>query len=241
MNKYRVYVHVFPNGKKYVGITCQEPITKRWGGGSGYRKCPKVYRAIQHYGWQNIEHLVVAEDLTKDEAEALEIALIKAYDSVKNGYNIEYGGNTIGTHSEETKRKISEGNKGKSKPCTPERREKARQQGLTNNPFKGKRHSEMSLEKMRAIKMGNQYAKGLKHTEEFKEWKSRQMHEKYKDGGNPRCKEVVMINPSGIETVFYSLRQAARTVNIPLSQMHKRVKEGIVVNGYQWKYRETET
>lgn len=241
MDNYKVYVHIFPNGKKYVGMTCQEPTSKRWEGGRGYRGCPKVHQAIQRYGWENVEHLIIADHLTKDEAEALEIALIKKYNSIKNGYNIEHGGNTTGTHSEETKRKISEGNKGISKPCSSEKREKARKYMLENNPFKGKKHSEMSLEKMREIKKGNQYAKGLKHTDEFKAWKSQQMHEKYKDGGNPRCKEVVMINPSGKETVFYSLRQAAKMVNIPLSQMHKRVKDGIVVNGYQWKYRETET
>ena len=52
-------------------------------------------------------HILVA---TKEEAEQMEIKLIAEYKSNQRefGYNIANGGNTIGKHSEETKRKISE-------------------------------------------------------------------------------------------------------------------------------------
>ena len=60
MNNYKVYVHIFPNDKKYVGITMQEP-RELWNRGHGYKKCPKVYQAIMKYGWDNIHHIVLEE------------------------------------------------------------------------------------------------------------------------------------------------------------------------------------
>lgn len=46
----------------------------------------------------------------KEELDDLEIEYIKQYHSLceENGYNVENGGNSVGKHSEETKRKISE-------------------------------------------------------------------------------------------------------------------------------------
>ena len=35
--------------------------------------------AIQRYGWDNIEHRIIAENLSRDEANAMEIALISSY------------------------------------------------------------------------------------------------------------------------------------------------------------------
>ena len=113
MNDYVVYVHTFPNGKRYVGITCQD-IQRRWRGGRGYEGQP-VFDAILKYGWDNIRHEIIATDLTKEEAEDIEIRLIKEYHSLshENGYNIETGGNSTKRLSEETKKKISEKKKGK--------------------------------------------------------------------------------------------------------------------------------
>lgn len=37
--KWCVYVHIAPNGKKYVGITSQKP-EKRWNHGEGYQRHP---------------------------------------------------------------------------------------------------------------------------------------------------------------------------------------------------------
>lgn len=46
---YSVYVHVFPNGKLYIGATRQEP-KKRWRSGGGYRNQKAMYEAILKYG-----------------------------------------------------------------------------------------------------------------------------------------------------------------------------------------------
>ena len=113
-NNYKVYCHLFPNGKRYIGITKQR-LAIRFKNGYGYQRCPIMWKAIQKYKWRNIEHNVLFENLTKEEAETKEIELIAKYKSNdrKFGYNIANGGNCIGTVSEETKKIISNKNKGK--------------------------------------------------------------------------------------------------------------------------------
>lgn len=91
MGNYNVYVHTFPNMKRYVGLTKQKPEI-RWGfNGWGYHNQP-VYKAIEEFGWINIKHEVVATDLEIFEAQELEKLLIEKYDSINNGYNISTGG-----------------------------------------------------------------------------------------------------------------------------------------------------
>lgn len=75
---YTVYCHTFPNKKKYVGITCQKP-QYRWNNGNGYKGQPFIYNAIQKYSWHNIEHKVLYENLTKQQAEEVEQKIIKEW------------------------------------------------------------------------------------------------------------------------------------------------------------------
>lgn len=110
---YKVYRHTFPNGKIYIGITNMS-VNRRWrNNGEGY-KGQFIYRAITKYGWENVKHEILFEDLTKEQAEQKEIELIAFYKSNQRefGYNISNGGNSLGMHSEESKRKMSESRKG---------------------------------------------------------------------------------------------------------------------------------
>lgn len=75
----------------YFGITKQD-VEKRWDYGRGYKKQCKVFDAIQKYGWNNIEHKVLFENLTFDDAKEKECYLIQKYDSINNGYNNHKGG-----------------------------------------------------------------------------------------------------------------------------------------------------
>ena len=113
---YTVYMHICPNGKRYIGITRQIP-KYRWKNGNGYRYNKHFWNAIQKYEWNNFEHIIIENNLTKEQAENMEIELIAKYRSNESdyGYNIENGGNTIGTHSIETKKKISENSKASKK------------------------------------------------------------------------------------------------------------------------------
>lgn len=93
-SNYCVYVHEFPNGKKYVGITGTDP-QKRWMGGVGYKNQDKVYRAILKYGWENIKHKIVVSGVTKEQAQQLEHYLIGELDTIAGGYNVATGGDRI--------------------------------------------------------------------------------------------------------------------------------------------------
>lgn len=91
--KYFVYRHVAPNGKMYIGITGKSDPIYRWGtGGICYKKNVHFWRAIQKYGWDNFQHIIVAHGLSVDTACHLEEYLIKKYDSMTNGYNQTSGG-----------------------------------------------------------------------------------------------------------------------------------------------------
>lgn len=107
---YSVYIHINNvNGKVYIGITRQNPL-KRWLNGKGYIDNKHFYRSIKKYGWDNFEHKVIKDNLSKYEAEDMEIKLIKEFQSFKPeyGYNISLGGSHNGKHSEQTRKKLSE-------------------------------------------------------------------------------------------------------------------------------------
>lgn len=116
-NKYVVYIHICPNNKKYIGITsCKNP-NRRWQSGKGYVGSKYFYNAINKYGWENIEHIIMAENLTEIEAKQMEVNLIyiNKSNNRKYGYNISIGGESACgiLPTEETRRKISENRKGK--------------------------------------------------------------------------------------------------------------------------------
>ena len=114
MDNYKVYMHIFPNSKVYIGITSQKP-KRRWNNGQGYKNNQYMTNAIMKYGWDNVVHKILYTNLKKEESEEIEIKLIKEYkaNNKRYGYNIEYGGCHNGKTSEITRKRISEANKGK--------------------------------------------------------------------------------------------------------------------------------
>lgn len=92
--EYCIYIHIFPNDKVYIGQTCQT-LAHRWVRGKGY-KGQFVGRAIDKYGWDNIKHVVLYSNLTKQQANEIEKELIKQYRSndERFGYNLAEGGET---------------------------------------------------------------------------------------------------------------------------------------------------
>ena len=117
-NNYKVYIHINKtNGKRYYGITKQEP-KKRWQNGKKYGNNDHFTNAINYYGWDNFDHIVIARGLTEEEAKWLEIELIREFDTTNRdkGYNITKGGEgTNGyKHTEETRKNIGKIHKGKT-------------------------------------------------------------------------------------------------------------------------------
>ncbi len=91
--KWVVYEHLFPNGKRYIGITSKRP-KARWDKGRGYKKRNSpMYRAILKYGWENIEHIILFENLSYSQAANKEKELISKYKTNINRYGSDYGYN----------------------------------------------------------------------------------------------------------------------------------------------------
>lgn len=124
--KWTVYIHIVPKeisgydwDKYYIGITSQKP-ELRWGkNGLRYINHHQYFKnAIIKYGWDNIQHEIFAEYLTKEEACNMEMLLIQKLQSNNKlyGYNVTSGGEgTCGLEpvnkgklmSEEQKEKLS--------------------------------------------------------------------------------------------------------------------------------------
>ena len=153
---YCVYKHTAPNGKVYIGITSQD-VLARWNHGNGYKNNKHFFSAIVKYGWDNIRHEILYDDLTKEDACKKEIELIEEHDSTNpnKGYNSSTGGEcgTKGARlSEETRRKMSEARSGEK------------------HFLYGKHPSDEAREKMREAKIGKrisaEHAKILRESRE---------------------------------------------------------------------------
>lgn len=141
MNNFCLYKHTCPNGKIYIGITSQNPLY-RWNSGNGYSRNKYFFNAIQKYGWENIKHEILFENLKQEEAEHKEIELIAKYKSNQKeyGYNISTGGNGANgvKITEETKRKMSEAHKGLERNETYRKNISLSKMGAKNGMFNKK-------------------------------------------------------------------------------------------------------
>ena len=92
--KYFVFKHTSPNGKVYIGITCCESVELRWYGGWGYRQNHAFYEDIKKFGWENIVHEILYQDLSPKDARRIEVELIEQYKAMdpRYGYNLDDGG-----------------------------------------------------------------------------------------------------------------------------------------------------
>lgn len=93
--KYKIYVYTNKvNGKKYVGQTSRFLRERAGKNGCQYNKSSRFWNAIQKYGWDNFSPEILYDNLTKDEADELEIKTISDLQTTddKYGYNIALGG-----------------------------------------------------------------------------------------------------------------------------------------------------
>jgi hypothetical protein len=102
LNKYIVYEHLFPNGKKYYGYTSRNLHDRFLKNGIGYKEQPLMWNAIQKYGWDNIQHNQICVVNSEEEAKRIETKLIRNNDTANPscGYNIiECDGDRFGTRN----------------------------------------------------------------------------------------------------------------------------------------------
>ena len=112
--QYKVYVHISPDNKKYVGMTSMKP-EYRWNSGRGYKTHERFWEDIQKYGWDNFQHNILRKNLTFDEACFWEKAYIQHYESYdpEKGYNRTFGGETNYPTSE-TRERFSQAQSGEN-------------------------------------------------------------------------------------------------------------------------------
>jgi hypothetical protein len=119
-----VYVHINKiNGKIYVGRTKRNPEDRYGVNGACYLRRdknsgkylqPLFANAINKYGWDNFEHVIVASNLTEEESRNFEKLLINALRSNEKefGYNMTEGGEDLSNlWSDERKRTHSNSRK----------------------------------------------------------------------------------------------------------------------------------
>ena len=220
---YTVYSHINKiNSKIYVGITCQEPWTKRFNSkdGSGYKSCILFYNAIQKYGWNNFEHKILAtceEENAAKELERYYIALYKSND--KNfGYNIMEGGQTQ-RYPQSIKEKISKANKGKP------------------SPSKGKVMSEEQKRKISEAQKGRPFtpehaANCKKAMREY--FKTHKPSHTFTAEDHAKSKELTMkkVRIVELDKIFNSMTECAKFMNVNISNLSNAIKANRKYKGY---------
>lgn len=211
MNNYVVYKHTLRNdGRVYIGQTCD--VKNRWMP-CKYKHSWYFYNAINKYGWNAFDHEVIMDGLTKDEADAYEIQLIKEYQATdkRYGFNLHCGGRArsgvdrpmYGKHlSEEVRKKISEANL-------------------------GRRLSEETRKKISDARKGvPSPLKGTTFTEEHKR--------KIKESNRKLMKRVLCVETG---TVYDSVHEAGRKTGADYRNIsaccHGKIK---TTGGYHWRF-----
>ena len=208
-NNYKVYVHIAPNGKRYYGITKQK-VEKRWANGKGYKKNEHFTNAINKYGWDNFEHIVLFDNLTKEEATLMEKCYIVLYDTFKNGYNQSLGGEGMNglKHAEEWKQEQSKKMSGENNPMY----------GMSGklSPNYGKKHSEETRKKISEAQKGE----------------NNPMYGK----NNPRARQIYCVE---LDQYFDTVTEAGKYVGCSKGTiLNVLTGKGKTAKGMHWLYAE---
>lgn len=231
-----VYIHISPSNKYYVGVTRKTP-EERWKNGFGYYHQP-FYNVVKKYGWDNIQHEIIAQNLTEEEAYNFECTLIEKLKSSnrKYGYNYTTGGDKgyIHKHTDEWCKQHSKDMLGENNPMYGKKHSNETLSKISksrtgkcigeDNPFYGKHHSKETIQKIQESR--NWY----KHTKETIDKIS-----------NNNKKPVLQYdcNTNKLLKEFPSAKDAGKELNLDKGSItkccqHKRK----TVGGYRWEYKE---
>lgn len=217
---YIVYKHINKiNGKVYIGQTALN-VERRWRNGKGY-KTGVFKKAIEKYGWDNFEHIIVRDKLSKEEANLLEVSLIRKYKELGICYNITDGGEgACGyKHTEESKKKISNRSKGKKIPEYIKI--------LVSERFKG-----VALTEEHKLKISIAL-RGKSKSEEAK--LKMKLNHSYHD-----LVEVIKCDKNGnIICTYPSIAEASRDTSILQTHISRCARgKRPSAGGYKWKYKD---
>lgn len=151
------------NGKCYIGQSTNVGMRFYRYKRMECKKQTKLYRAFVKYGIDSFSFNIIDMGIDKLKLDELEIHHIKLYNCIDDGYNCSCGGSSGGKHSTETKRKISESQRGrivseesrrrmseawKGRIVTEETRRKM------SNANKGKHRSDITNKRMAEARKG---------------------------------------------------------------------------------------
>lgn len=121
---YCIYAHMNKvNGKIYIGIS--KNVKNRWvHKEESYKHSPAIYNAFKKYGWDGFHHIVMWDNMTKEEVCQLEKAMIFLFQFSHKSYNIAEGGEGVSgvVFTEERRKEMS--NRMKGRKFSKEVREK---------------------------------------------------------------------------------------------------------------------
>ena len=88
---YIVYVHITPDGMHYYGVTNNPK--RRWEGNGRLYKTTALQPYIEKFGWENIQHIILFENQSKEDALKIEDSLIISGWEKGNCINQQRSGN----------------------------------------------------------------------------------------------------------------------------------------------------
>jgi group I intron endonuclease len=214
--KYCIYVLISPSGKCYVGQS--KNVKKRWKSYTSLRchSQPKLYNALKKYGPNNFLYKIIHLCETISDANTQEIRYMSLYDCILSGYNCREGGvngkndpesiskrvtsfisnpdNRGWHHSEESKIKISFGNKGKNTGKIRNLKSKLKQSKSISGPKHWNYGGTKSEDHKRKISESQRGSKSAwfnrKHTEETKrKIKLANIGRKHTDESKEACRQ----------------------------------------------------
>lgn len=230
-----VYKHTAPNGKVYIGITSRTA-EKRWNNGHNYKQNKHFYNAIQKYGWNNFEHEIIFNNLSKEDACEKEKNLIAKYNSNnrKFGYNNSIGGEnpSQGAHWKLSKEVIEKrASKMRGRKLTEEHRKKLSDSHKGHSScLKGKTLSEETKNKIsQSLKEWNRNNVSPNKGRKYK--KSEYAIMRTSEG---HYKKIICIET---EEIFDSLQMASKLKNIDGSSLSKVCRgKRQTAGGFHWRY-----
>lgn len=239
-NSYCVYKHTTPPGKVYIGITMQDP-RRRWRNGEGYKppngETTPFYSAIKKYGWDNIEHEIVAEGLSREDACKLEINLIKELKTQRPeyGYNVLKGGDVPLADCPETVK-----NKMRNSAYTKWTRADYIENHTGDNHWTRKiGHSSKAVEAMRQANIGK---KRTPEQVEFLREKARKQ-KRLRGKDNRKSIPILCYSKEGdFLYKFYGALEAERETGVCFQNIFKVCNgERKTAGGFIWRYEKERT
>lgn len=239
------------NGKVYIGQSIN--IKARWKDhihalNREDSKCTLLQRAWNKYKQENFSFDIL-ELCSEDMLDEVETKYINIYDSCKNGYNIEPGGNANKHLSDETKQKLREAHLGMK--MSDETRKKMSESRMgTKNPMYGQTHSEATRKKISDAAKGRpgrpctEYQKECARLANLGKIVSEETRKKISEankGNIPHNKNLRPVYCIELNKVFENASSAGnelgiRSGNIISCCEHTRKTCG----GYHWMYTDTD-